>query len=247
MRVVLAGLMLAAAFSGCLGGSDEGGDAGAVVGAGDAGVNATVANRLPVANLTADAVNGTAPLNVTFTLAFSDADQDDLTWTLTLGNTSLANGTSGDAGNATSEGSTATTGNATGNSTGNSSAAGASRQVSHQFTEAGNYTVVLNLTDGTNSTSANITITVHPGGNATATAGEGPIGEDDYAVFNADGTCDAKGEVDLGGEYIHHRGGDSIWWFEESNGIDGLQVGGSGPLSTDTDYPDCLNADFLIF
>ena len=257
MRVVLAGLVLAAAVSGCLGGSDEGGEdaAAAVPTGGDAVVNSTVANRRPLAGLTADAVNGTAPLNVTFTLTFSDADQDELSWTLAMGNATLANGTSADSGDASSGHSTATAGNATGtgNATGNASAAGASRQVAHQFTEAGNYTVVLDVTDGTNSTSANITITVHPGGDATAAAGEGPVAEDDWAVFNADGTCDAKGEIEFEGEYVHERGdppgtgyllGGGTWIYEESNGIEGLQLGGADEVA---DYQACANPDTLIF
>lgn len=43
-------------------------------------------NAAPTASLEASAQNGTAPLNVTFTLGGSDPDGDNLTWTLTVGN-----------------------------------------------------------------------------------------------------------------------------------------------------------------
>lgn len=50
------------------------------------GDNATAPNTPPTAELTASETNGTAPLNVTFTLDGSDADGDELAWTFTVGN-----------------------------------------------------------------------------------------------------------------------------------------------------------------
>lgn len=256
MRVVLAGLMLAAVLSGCLGGSDK--DDGAAVvptPTGDA-LNQTSnrTNRAPLANLTSDAgANATAPLNVTFSVTASDADGDRLTWTLTLDNVTIGNGTSASrgsgngtastAGNATTGNTTASgNGTASGNATssGNGTSTTLRQSVTHQFTEAGNYTLVLNVTDGTNSTLANITIRVAAGG---ATTGAGPVAEDDYVIFNADGTCDAKGEVGAAGQYIHPRGLDA-WVYEESNDIAGLQVGGD---SEEDAYVDCLNPDAITF
>ncbi len=54
--------------------------------------NETVENAAPVASLVASAVNGTAPLNVTFTLDGSDADGDNLTWTFSINGTEIAAG-----------------------------------------------------------------------------------------------------------------------------------------------------------
>ena len=48
--------------------------------------NETAPNAAPTATLEASASNGTAPLNVTFTLGGSDPDGDNLTWSLTVGN-----------------------------------------------------------------------------------------------------------------------------------------------------------------
>lgn len=50
-------------------------------------------NTAPVANLTADILNGTAPLLVNLTLHGSDADGDNLTWSLQVNGTQTANGT----------------------------------------------------------------------------------------------------------------------------------------------------------
>src|SRR5688572_28010434 len=50
-------------------------------------------NTVPEANMTASPANGTAPLNVTFTLEGTDADGDALNWTLTFGDGNSTNGT----------------------------------------------------------------------------------------------------------------------------------------------------------
>jgi hypothetical protein len=181
----------------------------------------STANRSPTANLTATPEDGAAPLNVTFAVGGSDPDGGALDWTLTLGNETLGSGNR-----------TTLPGN-----------------VTHQFSEAGNYTVILLVTDGRLNATANVTIEVTAGANETVPGAT----EDDWAVFNADGTCDAKGEIDLLGEYIHERGdppgtgyvaGGGTWIYEEANGIDGLQIGGSGE---DAAYTACLNPDFLVF
>ena len=197
-------------------------DGATTTGASTSATNTSVANRSPVANLTATPENGTAPLNVTFAIQGSDPDGGALNWTLSLDNTTLGSG------NGTILPS----------------------NVTHQFSDSGNFTVVLLVTDGLLNATANITITVAAGANGTV--GGAPT-EDAWVVFNADGTCDAKGEIDLFGEYIHERGdppgtgyvdGDGTWVYEESNGIDGLQVGGSGEAAA---YVACLNPDFLVF
>lgn len=75
------------AIAGCLGGGNEpssdetepGPDA-TQVGGNETGGPATGVNAPPVAAVTANVTNGSAPLNVTFTLEGSDEDGDNLTW-----------------------------------------------------------------------------------------------------------------------------------------------------------------------
>ncbi len=50
-------------------------------------------NAAPVASLVASAINGTSPLNVTFTLDGTDADGDNLTWTFSVNGTEIEFGT----------------------------------------------------------------------------------------------------------------------------------------------------------
>lgn len=88
------------------------------------------ANTPPTAKLTADAVNGTAPLNVTFTIEASDADGDDLTWELFLDGIQITKGREP----------TATT--------------------TYNFTEAGNFTLRLVVEDDESSAEANVTVRV---------------------------------------------------------------------------------------
>lgn len=118
----------------------------------------------------------------------------------------------------------------------------------HSFTEAGNHTVTLVVRSGSRNATANLTITVTEGDGGAATATE-----DDWVVFNADGTCDAKGEIDIEGIYLHERGdppgtgyalGGGTWVYEETNGLPGMQVGGAGESA---EYVGCLNPDTIIF
>lgn len=116
------------------------------------GSTASKANQAPTANLTADVRNGTAPLNVTFTLVGGDADGGALTWTLAAANA---------------------TGNATvlGNGTfTRSGSAYAPVNVTHAFTEAGNHSVVLTVRDATHNATATVAIAVDAG--APAASGE---------------------------------------------------------------------------
>jgi PKD repeat protein len=176
-------------------------------------------DRAPTANLTASPVNGTAPLNVTFSIGGADPEGGNLTWTLTLGNATVGNGTS------------------------------VPTNHTHQFTEAGNYTVVLTVSDGANNATANVTVTVTAGGSGAA----GPV-EHQFVTVNPDGTCDAKGERTVGPIHIHDRptsspqpgftAGDGTWVYEESNSKPGLQIG--GPDESDQ-WKDCKNPDTLLF
>lgn len=143
--------------------------------------------------------------NVTFNVTGSDSDNDTLTWTLTLGNTTLGNGTS-----------------LPGN-------------VTHKFVEAGNFSVVLNVTDGTNSTTATVTIAV-TAGNVTVGALTDPT------------RCDRTPTQTAGPIYVFQGdGGD--WAFVEDNGMPGLQVAnnhpGGGPFHNPA-WADCQNGDLQM-
>lgn len=92
--LLLAASLLAIALSGCAGDDVPGADPEDLSGLEGDPATPPI-NRAPVANLTADLTNGTAPLNVTFTLSGSDADGDNLTWSFDAGDgNTTANGTS---------------------------------------------------------------------------------------------------------------------------------------------------------
>ncbi len=73
-------------------GTGTGTQTGTGTGAPGTGGDENQANTAPVASLVASAVNGTAPLNVTFTLDGSDADGDNLTWTFSVNGTEIETG-----------------------------------------------------------------------------------------------------------------------------------------------------------
>lgn len=175
-------------------------------------------NTPPTAKLSSDAQNGTAPLNVTFSIEGTDADGDELSWTLDVDgdNESDYNGTN------------------------------VPTAFVHEYVEAGNYTVVLNITDGQAFAESNVTIVVE---------GVPAAKEDAWAVWDELGQCHAKGAIEIPGtgHYLHERGdppgtgfvlGDGTWIYEESNGVEGLQLGGAAEGAA---YVDCVNPDHLVF
>lgn len=85
----------------------------------------------PEASLSADVDEGAAPLNVTFTLDGSDPEDFPLNWTLDMGDENTTY-------------------------TGDELPA----DVDHSFQEGGNYTVVLNVTNGAHASEANVTVQV---------------------------------------------------------------------------------------
>lgn len=95
-------------------------------------------NSAPVADLTADPINGTAPLAVNFTVNATDADGDNLTWSL-------------DA-------------NGDGTSDGNGTDADLPGNVSFEFPAEGVYNATLIVDDGTANTTVTVAINVTAGG-----------------------------------------------------------------------------------
>jgi PKD repeat protein len=87
-------------------------------------------NQPPTATLNASTAAGTAPLTVTFELGGSDADGDALTWRMDAGDEALGDGSELPA------------------------------TVTHTFEAAGEHLVVLTVSDGTATSTANRTITV---------------------------------------------------------------------------------------
>lgn len=147
-------LALGLALAGCAE-QEESSDEVHDIGADDDG-NRTVSgnatsNAAPLATLDADAGNGTVPLNVTFTLDGSDDDGDNLTWTLSVG--TLADGTD-EEGNSTEPDGGAR------NLTQIADGASLPATVSHNFTDAGNFSVVLAVSDGVNTTETTLVVSV---------------------------------------------------------------------------------------
>ncbi|MHB1260580.1 MAG: PKD domain-containing protein [Thermoplasmatota archaeon] len=94
------------------------------------GPDVNASNEAPTANLTAAPSNGTAPLNVTFSLSGSDADNDTLSWTLAFGDGNQTNGTT------------------------------LPSSVVHSYAAARNYTASLTVSDGSLNRTATARITV---------------------------------------------------------------------------------------
>lgn len=89
------------------------------------------ASEPPTASLEANVTSGAAPLNVTFTLDGSGSGDDELSWSLDLGDESDLQ-----------------------------EASGLPATVEHTYREMGNFTVVLEVFNEEHSTSTNVTITV---------------------------------------------------------------------------------------
>jgi PKD domain-containing protein len=160
------------------------------------------ANHPPSAGLTAAPVNGSAPLNVTFSLSGSDADSDPLNWTLSFGDGNSTNGTSLPA------------------------------TVVHQYSLAGNFSVVLRVGDGRGGqSSANATVQV---------IGGAPAAPDLH--------CHRSGTA--AGPLYQYSGDGGDWVFVEDNGIAGLQVAnnhaGGGPFHNPA-WVDCVDGDMQVF
>lgn len=174
-------------------------------------------NHAPSVNLTVSPANGSAPLNVTFTITGNDTDGDALQWTLMLGNETIGNGT------------------------------GLPGSQNHTFAQAGNYTVSVRVDDGTVNVTANVTVIVATAGPAGPTEDAYVVfnldgtcdakGERTIGPVHVHDRADSPPEPGL-------VSGGGTWVYEESNGIAGLQVGGD---AEDTPYKACLKPDTLIF
>lgn len=189
-------------------------------GTGSANATATPGeNHAPTVNLTATPSNGSAPLNVTFSITGNDTDGDTLRWVLVLGNETLGNGT------------------------------GLPASHNHTFTQAGNHTVVVRVHDGAANVTANVTVVVGAatGEPAPPTASEdawvvfNPDGTcDAKGEIGAVVYVHERGNPPGTGFLL----GAGTWVYEESNSKSGLQVGGVGEAA---EYAGCLNPDTLIF
>lgn len=109
---------------------DGSGGSGGSGGGGDDDDTNATFSEPPTANLTANLSRGEAPLNVTFTLDGSDPQGGEITWTLDLGD---GNTTEGDE---------------------------LPTDVDHRFDQAGNYTVLLTVSNEENKTTAELEIAV---------------------------------------------------------------------------------------
>lgn len=191
-------------------------------------------NHAPTANLSASVAAGGAPLLVNFTITGADEDGDNLTYSLDADGDGIedANGTELPA------------------------------EFAFTYSMPGNYTAVLNVTDGTASATATVAIAVAASGPCGSAPEPCKVSEDLWVEFWSDGVCHAKGEVSQGALYVHDRpdpgspngyyDGGGTWFYEESNGLAGLQIGGQSILlgaddQEPVEYRDCVSPDTLIF
>ncbi|HLF16043.1 MAG TPA: PKD domain-containing protein [Candidatus Thermoplasmatota archaeon] len=236
MHRVLAGMLLIVALAGCSGGNDKGDDgttttapapttggtttaAGSTTsgGATTSGPAPTTgpANRAPTASLEANETQGVSPLAVEFTLDGADADGNDLTWTLDVdGDGTVDFDGTGDDFPAT---------------------------VTHTFDLAGDYLVVLNVTDDELSAEDSLHIQVAaPSVEPDPFAGTCP--GLDYVTIAPD-----PGPPEAQVFYIENTGG--TWFYQESNDLPGLQLSDEPSLAMEN-HPagaGCLNGDTLLF
>lgn len=188
LPLLAAAALLATAMSGCAGGKEK--DDGPSPSSSTSSSTGPLANQttnqtlVVLANLTATPLNGTAPLNVTFTLAGNATRGNttgNVTWTLAFGDGNSTNGTS------------------------------LPHNVTYSYAAGGNFSARLTVISGAMNATSNVTIAVAPGG-----VGFAP---------GMDPNCqrpDARG-TDSGG-WIDDRGGGSVWVYEETNGLPGLQI-----------------------
>lgn len=112
----------------------------------------------------------------------------------------------------------------------------------------GNHTAVLQVLDGRGgNASSNATIRASSGGGGGGGGGAPP-------PVDACTRPDAVGAGAEGTFWVDHRGGDSVWVYEETNGVPGLQLSnGVSPIPapigghTDPLGVNCLNGDSFYF
>lgn len=199
-------------------------------------VEETTNNTAPVAILTADVDNGTAPLLVNVTVDGTDADGDNLTYVLALGNDTFEGSELPTTLNFTLD------------------------EGNHTFTltvSDGELEHVVELTI------AVVEAVVEDLGPCGGEPEPCIIAEDTWVFFYSDGSCHMKDEFvqnSAGGIYINDRhtgqvgtgfvAGGGTWVYMEDNGIPGLQLGGmdpSGSFGEAGAYTACQNPDQLLF
>lgn len=113
----------------------------------------------------------------------------------------------------------------------------------HQYTGGGNFTPTLTVSDGLRNSTANVTLRIDPGAVGFA-PGLDPACQRPDAVGNE------------AGGWVDDRGGGSVWVYQESNDIPGLQVSMEpspvpAPVGGHTDSlaveHNCLNGDTMMF
>lgn len=197
--------------------------------AGNATGNATQSVPLSLdASIESESVNAGESLNFTI-----DGDGEATMWNITIDDVEVANGSELPA------------------------------TYSHLFETAGTFTANVTLTDGSDTEVATFTIEVIDLGPCGGEAEPCIVAEHDWVTVWSDGRCDAKGRVyghEAGG-WVHDRpGGPSgvvpflgggTWWFEEGNGIDGLQLTMEPSVAEDAKDPlavefNCQGGDILL-
>lgn len=205
-------------------GTSTGGDSGSGNETGD-----EPADEPPTAILSPDTVEGEAPLTVNFSLDADDEDPGNATWSF----------------------------DADGDGAPDDEGTGLPAESTFEYTQAGVYTAALYVSDARTTSEANVTIEVQEASGSGEDPSEEPEPqEDEWVIFMPDGTCLAKGAEAAGPLWLHDRPGEGepygsgfvtgggTWVYEETNDLEGLQVGGSAESGP---YQDCENPDHLIF
>lgn len=241
LSVLLSILFLSAAFAGCASSDDEepsdivvgdpsatapgpvAGDVSAdpeVSGAPDpSGAPEPDANNLPVATLTADVTEGVAPVDIVFTVSAEDADGDGLAWSLDVD----------------SDGSPESEGDG----------AGLPLDYTHSFTEAGDYTATLTVSDGVDEAVSTVELAI-----AAAAAEEGipPVVITGTAIaptvtglllqcvrMGVDGDLHDIAPATEGWTYLLEPSDGSflMWWYAAGSYVDAADPEGTVPAGVD--------------
>jgi PKD repeat protein len=200
--LVAVGFLLAVSLAGCSGGGDDEPEASTSGSLSSSGTTTGLPNRAPTAQLNASVENGTAPLNVTFSLAGTDAEGDNLTWVLVFGDGNQTNGTS------------------------------LPTTVNHTYAATGNHTASLTVSDGSLNRTATAKVAAEGEG-----APSGPTPEDLCPTDSLAVGHETAGYYVTPADSASEPG--SVWIYEESNGMPGLQRDDS-TVDTECPTPDTI-------
>lgn len=220
MRWAASLLLVSIALAGCSGGgepastasTDDGKDDGPLDDGGNGTKQPPALNRRPLPTFDADALNGSAPLLVNFSLDGADPDDDALNWTLDVD----------------------------GDGTPDFNGSALPATVNHTYTEPGTFNATYTLSDGLLEAQASLTFNVTAAaeryaetqapititGAATGVLGQGAPGSTDHPFDIQEGQRIVRAAIDYGAAC----GGDIDWSLLDPNGAE-ADAAASGSLT----------------